>query len=244
MKRTSAFLPIFVISISCFIFHGCASNKALTKKEGMLDASLECVRYETPGIMKKTTTGTFLLASAAIALPGGSALIVLGDDIAQSNGERMQETVPDFGSLVINKLGERLNNGHKSNPIVTVMDQPIPEERIVPSLPGQPAPEKREVTSTRIEVKVKKIVYGYVDPFKGEGFLADTVATLRDPKGDVLWQKDYTYFSKDFSRSKEIEEYEANGGKFLKEEFDFAADKTAAAFFNDLSVACMAQATH
>ncbi|MDA8240066.1 MAG: hypothetical protein M0Z67_06815 [Nitrospiraceae bacterium] len=82
--------------------------------------------------MKKTATGTFLLASAAIALPGGSAFLVLGDNIAQSSGERMQETIPDFGYLVINKLGKRLNNGSKSMPAVTVQDQPIPEERIVP----------------------------------------------------------------------------------------------------------------
>lgn len=84
-------------------------------------------------------------------------------------------------------------------------------------------------------MKVKKIVYGYLDPFKGKGFLTDTVATLRDPKGEILWQRDYTYFSKDFNRSKEIEEYEADGGKFLKEEFDFAADRTASVFFDDLS---------
>jgi hypothetical protein len=210
----------------------------------MSHTPVECVRYETPGIMKKTATGTFLLTSAGLALPGGSALFVLGNDIAQSNGERMQEAVPDFGSLVISKLGKRLNNGSKSMPAVTVQYQPIPEERVVPSLPGQPAPEKREVTSTRIEVRVKKIVYGYLDPFKGKGFLSDTVATLRDPKGDVLWQKDYTYFSKDFKRSKEIADYEADGGRFLKEEFDFAADKTALAFFNDLNGGCLAQAPH
>lgn len=235
MKRISALFSVFVFIISSVFIQGCASNNTLTKEDGVFQTPLKCVRYETPGIMKKTATGTFLLASAALALPGGSAIFVLGDEIAQSSGERMQKTIPDFGSLVINKLGKRLNNETKSMPAVTVQDRPIPAERVVPSLPGQPPAEKREVTSARIEVKVKKIVYGYLDPFKGKGFLTDTVATLRDPKGEILWQKDYTYFSKDFNRSKEIEEYEADGGKFLKEEFDFAADKTASVFFDELS---------
>jgi hypothetical protein len=243
MKRVGALFSVVVFIISSVFFQGCASNKTLTKKDGVFQTPLKCVRYETPGIMKKTATGTFLLTSAALALPGGSALFVLGDEIAQSSGERMQETIPDFGYLVINKLGKRLNNEGNSMPAVTVLDRPIPEERVVPTLPGQPPPEKREVTSTRIEVRVKKIVYGYLDPFKGKGFLTDTVATLRDPKGEILWQRDYTYFSKNFNRSKEIEEYEADGGKFLKEEFDFAADKTASVFFNDLNGGSSAQVT-
>lgn len=234
MKSASSTFFLLIFCISSVSYTGCSSHKSLVKKDGVFRAPLKCVRYQTPAIMRKSKTGTLLLASAALALPGGSALVVLDDKIGEAGGEKVRGGIPDFGYLVVDKFVEKLNGNGNVLPLVATQEKPIPEEREVPALPGQPEKEKREETCTVIEVKVKKIVYGYVGVFKGTGFLTDAVARLRDPKGDILWQKDYSYFSKDFNRSREIEEYEAEGGKFLREEFNFAADQTASAFFEDI----------
>jgi len=83
---------------------------------------------------------------------------------------------------------------------------------------------------------VKRLAYGYLDIVRGggNGFLSKTMVTMKDSQGEVLWQKSFTYVSKDFERDKGIDEFEADDGKLLREEIEFAADKTAADFIQHL----------
>ena len=68
-----------------------------------------------------------------------------------------------------------------------------------------------------------------------DGFLSKTVVTMKDPQGDVLWQKSYIYLSKDYDRGMSVDELEANDCDLLKEEMMFAAEKTVQDFVNHLN---------
>lgn len=64
----------------------------------------------------------------------------------------------------------------------------------------------------------------------GLGFLSHVVATMKDSEGSVLWKKNFLYSSKKFDRKRSIDEYKADDFKLLKEEIEFAAEKTTTDF--------------
>jgi hypothetical protein len=213
---------IFIFWIVSLVFlRGCAGNKSYVKKEAPLGASLKCIRYETPGIQRKTRAETLILTSAVLAVPGGSALLLVTDEYAKSRGGKMQETIPDFASLVIDKFGEKLNATTPVLPPLAIMDQPVKPDYVE--------------QCTLIEFKVKKLAYGFLGALDGNGFSSDTIVTMKDAGGEVLWQKEFTYLSKDFDRGVELDQYEADNAKLLREEFIFAADMTANDFYQDLN---------
>ena len=221
MKRMVLHPVIFSLMVSFIFLQGCAADKQYVKNDAALLTPLKCVRYETPGIIRSTMAETFFLTSAAVALPGGSALILLSDEYAKSRGEAMQMKIPDFGNLVMSRFVEKMA-----------------QDAAWPSLTAEAAPLKEEPAEscTLIEFKVKRLAYGYLDIVRGggNGFLSKTMVTMKDSQGEVLWQKSFTYVSKDFERDKGIDEFEADDGKLLREEIEFAADKTAADFIQHL----------
>jgi hypothetical protein len=58
---------------------------------------------------------------------------------------------------------------------------------------------------------------------------------MKDPQGEVIWQKGYVYLSKDFDRAMALDELEADNYCLLKEEISFAAEKTAEDFVTHLN---------
>lgn len=215
MRKILTWHIIFICIITLFFLQGCATDKPFVKKDGVSNPPLKVIRYETPSILRSTTTETLLLTAVTVALPGGSALLILGDEYTKARGEDMQVKIPDFGYLVMNKFVQQLNKEKSDWPSLTVVEKPV---------------EKDYADScTLIEFKVKRIAYGYLDFVRGgggNGLLCKTVVTMKDPDGEVLWQKSYTYLSKNFNRIKDIDEFEADEGKLLKEEMEFAAEKT------------------
>ena len=89
---------------------GCSTkyNHALTKKDLALLGPIKVVRLETPGILKASGTETGFLALATIAVPGGSALLLVGDAYGKARGAESQSLIPDFGAAVM----ERFLNGY------------------------------------------------------------------------------------------------------------------------------------
>jgi len=223
MKKVTSLLISFSWVISSFFIQGCATDKPYVKKDFSSLAPVKVIRYETPGIERSTKTETLLMATAVLAIPGGSALLLVNDEYCEARGEGMQKQIPDFGLLVMNKFVEKLKNEIQDFPALTVECEPVDEEYSEPS--------------TLISFKVKRVAYGFLDPLRGSGdnFSGKTVVTMTDPQGNILWQKNYLYLSENFGRSKEIDKLEADDARLLKEEMEFAAEQTAADFVANLN---------
>jgi hypothetical protein len=223
MTKVNAILTVSVLAFSLFFVQGCATDKSFVRNGQASLSPLKVVRYRTPGIIRKNINETFIISAAAVALPGGSVLTAIGDDYAKSRGEGMQQQLPDFGQLVMQKFVEQLGKGKELWPRLIVEDRPAIEGHIE--------------TDTLLEFRVQRLAYGYLDFINGagHGFLSKTVVTMKEPRGKILWQKSFTYSSQDFGRGKEIDAFEADDGKLLKEELAFAIEKTVAAFIEDFN---------
>jgi hypothetical protein len=223
MRKITLWTIVFVWIVSSFFLQGCSTDKPFVKKDIESLAPLKVVRYETPGILRSTAAETFFLTGAAVALPGGSALFFLSDKYCEARGADMQNKIPDFGYLVTEKFVEKMNHGTSKWPELTFEPKPVGDDYTEPC--------------TLIEIKVKRLAYGYLDFIRGggNGFLSKTTITMKDQQDEVLWQKSFTYLSKDFNRDKSIDEFEADDAKLLKEEIEFAAEKTVSDFINNLN---------
>lgn len=237
-KRYSWFLPI-IIAAALFLNQGCAStsSQALLNNDRAALGPVKMVRYETPGILKSSGTETGVMALATLALPGGSALLVVGDVYGKARGAATQSLIPDFGSMVMDKFLECVNQTEPGWPELSAVREPLMEEL-----------NNNEKTTT-IELDVKRLAYGSIDLTRGgiildrgmdkgvvaDGFMSKTVVTMKDPQGDVVWQKSYIYLSKDYDRGMSVDELEANDLCLLKEEMMFAAEKTVQDFVNHLN---------
>lgn len=214
---------IILMVISLLFLQSCTTDKPFIRKDAASLAPLKVVRHETPGILRSTVAETFFLTTAAVALPGGTALLLLSDEYCKARGGAMQMKIPDFGYLVMNKFTDRMDRETSDWPALNVEPEPVREDYAE--------------SCTLIEFKVKRLAYGYLDFVRGggNGFLSKTVVTMKDSNGEVLWQKSFTYLSKDFKRDKDITEFEADDGKLLKEEIEFAAEKTVSDFISHLN---------
>ncbi|MCL4477081.1 MAG: hypothetical protein M1508_12795 [Nitrospirae bacterium] len=236
MKKLTPWPLVVVLTVSFLVLQGCASsNKQFTNQNLSSLEPIKVCRYETPGIMKSTGTETALLALVTLAAPGGSALLVVGDEYAKARGSDTQTMIPDFGSLVMNKFLERIHNERSDRPALTVMQDPLKED----------FSEK----CTVMEFKVNRVAYGSIDLTRGgialergldkgvvsNGFLSKATVTMKDSQGEVLWQKSYVYLSENFDRSMSVDELEADNFNLLREEMEFAAEKTAADFIEHLN---------
>lgn len=236
MKRIVPALTLTVWIVSLLFLHGCGtSNKEFVKKDFSAAEPIKVCRYETPGIMKSTGTETTLLALVTLAAPGGTALLVVGDEYNKARGSGTQTQIPDFGQLVMNKFAEDVKAARPDWPTLALVPDPLKED----------FSEK----CTVIEFKVSRIAYGSIDLTRGgialergldkglfsKGLLTKTLVTMKNADGEVLWQKTYVYLSENFGREKSMDELEADNFKLLKEELQFAADKTAQDFIDHLN---------
>ena len=231
----SRFWPA-VLAVVLLLSFGCSAkyDHAFTKKDLALRGPIKVVRLETPGILKSSGAETGFLALATIAVPGGSALLLVGDVYGKARGAGSQNMIPDFGAVVMEKFLEGVPKAEPVWPQLTVVSEPIKEQT--------------SGLSTVIEFDVKRLAYGSIDLTRGgvalergldkglivDGFLAKTVVTMKAPDGEVLWQKSYLYLSKDYDRGMSLAELEANNYDLLKEEMLFAAEQTADDFLKHL----------
>ncbi len=236
MKKATPWSLVIVFAVSLSLLQGCASSDTPFAGQNLSSlVPITACRYETPGIMKSTGTETALLALVTIAAPGGSALLVVGDSYAKARGSETQTKIPDFGYLVMSKFLDRMAKERTDWPAMTVIQEPLKED----------FSEK----CTVMEFKVNRIAYGSIDLTRGgialqrgldkgvvsNGFLSKTTVTMKDSQGEVLWEKSYLYLSENFDRGMSVDELEADDFGLLKEEMEFAAEKTAADFLEHLN---------
>jgi hypothetical protein len=231
-RRLGVTLAVVVVA---FLVQGCASSTPLTRKDFPSSEPIKVCRYETPGIMKSTSVENALLGLAAIGAPGGSALLVLGDQYARARGLSTQAVIPDFGSLMMDKFLARMRADHPDWPPLIAIQEPLKEE----------FSEK----CTVIELNVNRVAYGSLDLTRGgiifergvdkgfvsTGFLSKATITVKDAQGEVLGQKSYLYLSENYDRAMSLDELEANDFALLKEEIDFGAETTATEFVKYLT---------
>jgi hypothetical protein len=234
MKSRRLVVTLAVVVVA-FLVQGCASSTPLTKKDFPSSEPIKVCRHETPGIMKSTSAENAIFALAAIGAPGGSALLVLGDQYARARGLSTQTVIPDFGALVMDKFLARMRADHPDWPPLIAIQEPLKED----------FSEKRTV----IELNVRRVAFGSLDLTRGgiilergvdkgfasTGFLSKATVTIKDAQGEILGQKSYLYLSENFDRAMSLDELEANDFTLLKEEIDFGAEKTATDFVEYLT---------
>ncbi len=225
------FLSLLILPVGCSPKY----NKPLANHDLASLGPIKVVRHETPGIVKASGTETGILALATLAVPGGSALLFVGDAYGKARGAGTQGMIPDFGSVVMEKFLDGVSRDVPDCPKLSVVTEPLKDDF--------------SEHSAVIEFDVKRLAYGSVDLTRGgiiiehgldkgiiaDGFLSKTVVTMKDPQGEVLWQKGYIYLSKDFDREMSLDELEADNYCLLKEEITFAAEKTAEDFISHLN---------
>ena len=225
-----------IIPAVLLLLPGCSQkyNHPLVDRNLAPLGPIKVVRYETPGILKASGAETGLLTLVTVAAPGGSALLFIGDAYGKARGAGTQSVIPDFGAVVMEKFLEGANKTLPDCPLLTPLSEPLKEGF--------------SEHSSVIELEVKRLAYGSIDLTRGgiilergldngviaDGFLSKTVATMKNPQGEVLWQKGYIYLSKDHDRAMSLEDLESNDYCLLKEEMTFAAEQTVREFINDL----------
>jgi len=237
MQKVCSRILTAILPAVLLLVPGCSHkyNHAMVKRDLSELGTIKVVRHETPGIVKASGTETGFLALATLAVPGGSALLFVGDAYGKARGAGTQGAIPDFGSAVMEKFLDRVALDAPDWPEVTAIEAPLKED----------FSEHCAV----IEFDVKRLAYGSVDLTRGgiilehgldkgviaDGFLSKTVVTMKDPQGEVLWQKGYVYLSKDYDRGMSLDELEADNYCLLKEEMAFAAEKTVEDFISHLN---------
>ncbi|MBI5640624.1 MAG: hypothetical protein HZA17_09385 [Nitrospirae bacterium] len=235
MLRILSLFPALIAAV-LLLASGCSPkyNQSLLNRDLSSLGPIKVVRHETPGIIKASGAETGLLALATLAVPGGSALLFVGDEYGKARGAGTHNAVPDFGSVVMEKFLETVRQAVPHCPELSPLKDPLREDF------SESAPV--------IEFDVKRLAYGSIDLTRGgiviergmdkgvivDGFLSKTVVTMKDMQGEVLWQKSYVYLSKDHDRGMSLEELEADNYCLLKEEMVFAAEQTVADFISHM----------
>jgi len=206
---------VLVLVTSLILLQGCAANKSFVKKDLTTLAPLKVVYHETPSIRRSTLGGAIFSATTDVLLAGVLGAAVIGDAVMKSDGKEAQEKIYDFGYMVMKTFVKRAINEIPDWPAMNVINKPV----------GDDYSEQ----STLLKFQVEHLAYGYRG-YRGSGFQGTTTVTMKDATGDVLWQRSFTYIPNDFNRNKSVDEFEADNYKLLKEELEFAAEKTAADF--------------
>jgi hypothetical protein len=171
--------------------------------------TVKAVRYETP-VMKVATLGGALLAVPAVVV-----VLPLQAAITTSREKRNSAQVSDYGYMLMTRFVERASKEIPGWPSTTMVKDPVKDDY--------------KDTDPLLEFKVERLLYAFL-----VGIRAESVVTLRNASGEVLWQDSFIYKSSDFDRKKSIDEYEADNFRLLREEIWFAADKTADSFLSHL----------
>lgn len=211
----------FLVLLSMLLcLSGCASpDKRLSKSDLDVVKSVKLARLSPPPLLKETV-GAQAVAITGImfgAIGGGLGGAIYYKMI-ESAGKEVQEkcALPDFSELVMNKLAERIPREVERWPVMVPEKDPV-------------TPEYANGSDHTLLVRVHLLKIR-----NGQGLVAGVTTLLHDPQSNVLWQKRFSYISSNYDRIGELEMLEADNGKLLREEYEYAAEKAVSTFIEDL----------
>ncbi len=202
---------VFASMISIVFFQGCSTDKFFVKKDISSISSIKVAMKETPSFTKDTA-GNRVVGALLLGGIGAYTAVRLG-------GKAMKEqyNLPDFGQLVMIKFAERARKEINNWPEMIIEDQPV--EEIDTHLSG-----------TLLVFSVNYWGVGYGGIGSAKGFTSEVKVKMVESGNNLLWEKNFTYKSKEFNRNRPLKEFEADNGKLLKDEIGFAAEETVSDF--------------
>jgi hypothetical protein len=209
MKKLFTAVLSFLLLVF-FILQGCAPlpDKPYIRKDTSEVAPLKMEFSKTPNLRSYSTGGLV----AAIVIP--AVLIgILGAAIGYglhyaSTKESDNPDIPDFGKMVYEGFAERA-------------------KKEIPNWPEKVAQGPDNKKSNTLTITVKDIRLEV-----SSGLAIETIISMKDLGGEILWEKGFLYDSSLFGRSTTEKKLKADHYKLLKEEYGFAAEKTVTDFIS------------
>ncbi len=235
MEKTIRYIQFFMLIVSTTTLFSCAAAHKPLDLSSL--SPLRVIRFDTPD-MNKHSPGTILKSAL---YPTSWVCYTFLSDISKDMAEKMEGRslrdkcgLPDFGQLVLNKFTGRVAKELHDWPEMLIENNPVQEPRT------QPMVQETTLFQRYYEYKSNNILSFTVDSIHfwtwiQEDFRTTTVAELRAPTGELIWTKRYYYSQRKADREREVEEMMANNCKLLKEEMDYAAEKTVNVFIEDIS---------
>jgi hypothetical protein len=217
-------LKLLLITVLIMAFQGCASNpyKSLDREKFGSAASVKVARYE-PAKLRKPSTGSKVAAVATYPLSlvflgvgaGVAAATTLG--IEAKNGAELTERtkLPDYSEILMTKFVKAVQEEMPDWPRCSVVNEVFTDDR--------------KEGGYHI---VFRVFRARVSP--ASGLTMGTDAEMFASDQTRIWGRRFTYSSADFNRCTDISTLEAEEGKLLHEEWQYAADQTVAYFVSRL----------
>jgi len=259
MKKAAVLIIVLLGMISSFLLQGCATDKPFVYSGDDLKKIdfIKVVRRETPAFRLKTSEisdSTFV-----VGLMAGTIMQIVYREVSTRSGGneiRRQLSIPDFGEIVMKKFTQKVRKEIPQWPMMVIENKPVkagalsdfPTAEVIGisyttahrAVSATPVAEgSTSITKAGVLLDFSVAIWGMdyagkVTPGLAEGFLSITNVKMVDNKGEMLWEKEFIYKSQEFGRGRELEEFKAEDGKLLKDEIEFAAEKTASAFIEHL----------
>lgn len=226
MRKVIVRIIILFGLISLFL-EGCAGNKLIYSKDDLKKIEfIKVVRHETPAF-KLSTSEIRNAALAPLVFVGVIGTMVISETAMRIGGEKIKEqfSIPDFGEIVMKKFAQSVRKEIPQWPMMILENKPV-------------SYDYTHQAGVLLEFSVDAWDLSYVMFREGADsagiFSSITKVKMVDNKGEVLWEKNYKYLSGEFGRVRKVEELEAENGRLLKEEVEFAAEKTVSALFQNI----------
>lgn len=208
MRKITESILISIGLLSSILIQGCAITNKTFKSDISTISILEVIRYETPKFKKITKAGG--LPMFILLGPIGVAAA------ADAAGKKLEDklNIPDFTEIVETKFIERAVKEIPNWPMMKSEKNPI-EKSYLPK------------AEALLSFEVIDLILTYE---KGGTFYAFTIAKMQDSNKNIIWEKSFRYLSNNFGRQRPLDEFEADNGRLLLEEINFAAETTVSDF--------------
>lgn len=220
-NRNSTLKSFSIILLVCLCLSGCAAaDKQLSRNDLKPINSMKIARLNSPPLLKETTGSTVAgVTGMMFGAIGGGIGGAIQYKMMENNGKELQKmcNLPDYSDQVFNILVDRIPKEVAGWPQIIVTSEPISSEADI-------------AKDYVLLLKVK-----YLKVKDGIGLSAVTTATLRDPQGNILWEKNVKYETKKFDRQCDLDILEADNGKLLHEEYAFSIENTVSTIIKDLN---------
>jgi len=177
-------------------------------------SSMKVVRHKTPGFAK-VTVADFIIGSAAGAGVGigGSSGYRMVKTLAA--GEKLVEkyNLPDYGVLLLKKFVKRASVQLPGWPMMIAVSNPVGEDYTD--------------TGPFMELHLHEPVFKTFGILSSAGLETRVIIKINRADGSTIFRGTAHYMSKYYDRDRKWKDFEADNGRAMREEIDFAADAVA-----------------